>query len=83
MGRALEKALRHEPSALFCDSWEIDTRGLWSPELWEAFDKEYGYDLREYSAALDEHPEVRYDYQKFIATDCYRGVLPAVHGNLP
>ena len=34
---AFQAALEGAPSGLFCDSLEIDSRGLWSPALWDEF----------------------------------------------
>lgn len=59
--------LAGEPSALFCDSLELDTDGLWCPQLWEPFAGRFGYRLEPFHQALDDHPDVRYDYRKFRA----------------
>lgn len=64
---AFKPALAGRPSALFCDSLEVDTRDLWSPALWEEFAATYGYNLEEYVETIDENPAVRYDYQRFRA----------------
>ena len=37
MGAALAPALEGSTSALFCDSWEVSTRRMWSRHLWESF----------------------------------------------
>lgn len=67
VGGGLSDALRGRPSALFCDSWEVETQGLWSPGLEVEFQARFGYDLRPFMAGLDQHPDVRYDYRRFIA----------------
>jgi len=67
MGAALAKALQGSRSALFCDSWEVETEGLWTAGFGEAFHDRFGYDVREYMPRLDEHPDVRYDYRKLVA----------------
>lgn len=67
VGAGLREALRGRPSALFCDSWEVEPQGLWSPGLEAEFQRRFGYDLRPFMAALDRHPDVRYDYRRFIA----------------
>jgi hypothetical protein len=59
--------LAGKPSALFCDSLEIHTEQMWSPELWEPFAERFGYRLEEFCEHLDDHPDVRYDYRKFIS----------------
>ncbi|MBV9766657.1 MAG: hypothetical protein JOZ48_17560 [Acidobacteriaceae bacterium] len=64
---ALGQALKGSRSALFCDSLELDTDRLWSPELWTEFETRFGYSLRPFANDLDEHVDVRYDYRKLIA----------------
>ncbi len=67
MGRALEPALKISPSALFCDSWEVDTELLWTNGFEKIFMDEFGYDIRLYIRDLDKRQSVRYDYRKLIA----------------
>jgi len=67
MGSGLAEALRGAPSALFCDSWEVDPEGLWTGGFDEAFLRRFGYDLRPHIASLDDHPEVRYDYRALLS----------------
>jgi hypothetical protein len=67
IGGALRDSLGGRPPALFCDSWEVEPQGLWSPGLDAEFQARFGYDLRPLMAELDRHPDVRYDYRKFIA----------------
>jgi hypothetical protein len=64
---AFEAALEGTPSGLFCDSLEIHSHGLWSPALWEEFARELGYRLEPFQDDLAEHPDVRYDYRRFLA----------------
>ncbi len=64
---AFQAALEGTPSGLFCDSLEIDSRGLWSPALWDEFARERGYRLEPLSDDLDRLTDVRYDYRKFLA----------------
>lgn len=64
---AFSPALAGSTSALFCDSLELDTPGMWSPQLWDAFEERFGYSLREYTRDLDELPDVRYDYRKIVS----------------
>ena len=54
-------------SALFCDSFEVETEGLWTAGFGEEFEERFGYDVRPFMPKLDEHPDVRYDYRKLIA----------------
>jgi len=67
MGGALASAIQGDTSALFCDSWEIDTRGIWSRELWDVFERQFNYSLFYYKDRLDRCPDVRYDYRKFLS----------------
>lgn len=67
MGEALEPALKISPSALFCDSWEVDTELLWTDGFEKLFMDEFGYDIRLYIRDLNKRQSVRYDYRKLIA----------------
>ena len=67
MGAALAPALRGRTSALFCDSWEVPTRRMWTPALWDRFRHRFGYDLRDHLDQLDQNPAPRYDYRTLIA----------------
>ncbi len=64
---ALEDALRGDRSALFCDSLEISTEGLWSGRLWSEFEHRFGYSLQPFAEELQAHPDVRYDYRQLIS----------------
>ena len=72
MGSALAPALAGRISALFCDSWEVPTRRMWSPKLWARFRERFGYDLREFVDRLDEDEHARYDYSPLIAEAAIR-----------
>ena len=70
MGAALKPALSTtSPSALFCDSWEVETHRIWTDGFDTEFLKRYGYDLRPYMeniySAGNEGP--RYDYMKLVS----------------
>jgi hypothetical protein len=67
MGDSLKPALTGSKSSLFCDSWEIETEGLWTEGFGDAFRDAYGYSVEEYMDRLDEHPDIRYDYRKLIS----------------
>lgn len=69
--------LSGQPSALFCDSLELDTDGMWSPRLWDPFADRFGYRLEPFCQSLDEHPDVRYDYRKFRAETMLREFFQA------
>ncbi len=67
VGGALRPALQVGPLALFCDSWEVETEGLWAAGLDQEFRRRFGYDLVPYMADLNAHAGVRYDYRKLIS----------------
>jgi hypothetical protein len=67
MGEALREALSGEPSALFCDSFEVASAGLWTDGLEYEFQERFGYDVRPHMNRLDEDADVRYDYRKFLS----------------
>jgi len=69
---ALRPALAGEASALFCDSLEVATEGMWSEGLWAQFEDRFGYSLRAFADKLDRNPGVRYDYRKLIAATIRR-----------
>ena len=56
-------------SALFVDSWEVDTRGLWSDDFGEAFAKTYGYRIEPFMDSLyaDGRERERYHYHELLS----------------
>jgi hypothetical protein len=74
MGGALEPALReNRGNSLFCDSWEVETDGLWTDGFGEAFIGRFGYDLLPFMGEIDAHPDVRYDYRSLLAEYVLKG----------
>ncbi len=67
MRPAFEGALKGAPSALFCDSLELDTRRLWDPKLWDRFAERFGYRLEGLEDQIEDDPSLRYDYRVVIA----------------
>jgi len=69
MGRALEPALKGRRSGLFCDSWEVETRRIWTDGFGDLFEERFGYDLRPFMERIYEsdHADVRYDYMKLVS----------------
>jgi hypothetical protein len=69
MGKALEPALAGNRSSLFCDSWEVETRRIWTDGFDSAFLETYGYDIRPYMPEIysDQFKHKRYDYMKLVA----------------
>jgi hypothetical protein len=74
---AFAEALAGSPSALFCDSLELDTENMWSLSLWDSFANEFGYRLEHFASELDKHLDVRYDYRKFIGKTMRREFFEA------
>lgn len=70
-GDALKPALRGSSSALFCDSWEVETRYLTTPGFTDEFSERYNYSLTDFADSLysdtEPFPNVRYDYMKLIS----------------
>ncbi len=69
---AFAVGLRGSKSALFCDSFEVQKRHLWSHELWESFEKRFGYSLRELATQIDDEPDLCYDYRKHVGETIVR-----------
>ena len=69
---AFARALRGSTSALFCDSWEISKRHLWTEALWETFERRFGYDLRGVVHQIDDEPQIRYDHRKLVGETVVR-----------
>jgi hypothetical protein len=70
MGAALSRATHTGgKSALFCDSWEVETKGIWTDGFGEAFKKRFGYEIEPYMAAIlaPENAGPRYDYMKLVS----------------
>ncbi|QQR73205.1 MAG: hypothetical protein IPJ17_17235 [Holophagales bacterium] len=75
MGGALEKATRTgAPSGLFCDSWEVETRKIWTDGLGEAFARRYGYAIEPYMNEIlsPGNAGPRYDYMKLVSETVIR-----------
>ena len=69
MGHALSPAFGGSTSAIFCDSWEVETKQIWTDGFEKAFLEEYGYDIEPYMPnILDEKFKgERYDYMNLVA----------------
>ncbi len=57
------------PVSGFIDSWEVETRGLWSESFAADFTGRFGYDIRPFMDSIyaDHHAAYRYDYMKLIS----------------
>lgn len=69
VGTALEPALYSSDwlDCLFCDSWEVETEGLWTEGFGERFRECFGYDILPFMSHLDQAPCQRYDYRILLA----------------
>lgn len=70
-GNALKPAMKGSTSALFCDSWEVETKFLSTPGFTDDFIRRYGYPLTGITDSLysksEPYASVRYDYMKLIS----------------
>jgi hypothetical protein len=69
MGSALLPALKGSTSAIFCDSWEVETKYLWTKGFDSVFQLEYGYDIRQFMDSIyaPYNTGPRYDYMKLVS----------------
>ncbi|MCF8365309.1 MAG: hypothetical protein K9H16_05980 [Bacteroidales bacterium] len=69
MGKALAPALAGSQSALFCDSWEVETKYLWTDGFERMFLEKFGYDIMPFMDSIyePENAGPRYDYMKLVA----------------
>ncbi len=71
IGNALKPALIGKKSALFCDSWEVETRYLATHGFEKKFKDKYGYEISQFIDSLystnEPYSGVRYDYMKLIS----------------
>jgi len=63
---AFAPGLAGSPSALFCDSGELDAGSIWTPELGDAFEARYGYRLEGRTELARTHPHMRYEYRRMV-----------------
>jgi len=69
MSDAFAPALIGSKSSLFCDSWEVETKYLWTKGFNEIFLKKYGYDIKPFMDSIyaSNNSGPRYDYMKLIS----------------
>lgn len=69
MLRALPRVRGQIGTAYFCDSWEVETRQLWTPGFGKDFQREFGYDIRPFMDSIyaKHYADERYDYMKLIS----------------
>jgi len=69
MGNALADAMKGTKSGLFCDSWEVETKRIWTTDFDKLFQQRYGYDLKPFMDSIysKEFPDERYDYFSLVS----------------
>lgn len=69
MSEAFAPALKGSKSALFCDSWEVESKYLWTRGFDEMFMKKLGYDIKPFMDSIytEKCSGQRYDYMKLIS----------------
>ena len=69
MNKAFGDAYKGSKSCLFVDSWEVDTKWLWTPGFDKKFQQEYGYDIKPYMDSIYTlaYSDYRYDYMSLIS----------------
>ncbi len=69
MSAAFEPAMKGKQSAFFCDSWEVETKYIWTPGFELKFEKRFGYNIVPYMDSIyaEKNAGPRYDYMKQVA----------------
>ena len=69
VGGALEPALKGSTSALFCDSWEVESRRIWTEGFGDRFEDRFGYRIEPFMDTLYESDTAgpRYDYMTLVS----------------
>lgn len=69
MGEALSPALKDSKSAIFCDSWEVKTKYIWTKGFDSIFSKQFGYDIKPFMDSIyaKYNSGPRYDYMKLVS----------------
>lgn len=69
MSDAFAPALKGSKSALFCDSWEVESKFLWTRGFDEMFTEKFGYDIKPYMDSIyaENNAGQRYDYMKLLS----------------
>jgi len=69
MNKAFGDAYKGSKSCLFVDSWEVETKWLWTPGFDKKFQQEFGYDIKPYMDSIysKAYSDYRYDYISLIS----------------
>ena len=85
MGDALKPALKGSKSSIFVDSWEVESRYLWTDNFDEKFKNIYGYSILPFMDNLydSQYAGVLYDYMKLtselVINNFYRPFTEKAH----
>jgi hypothetical protein len=69
MSAAFAPAMAGSTSALFCDSWEVESKHLWTPGFEKIFQHRYRYNIVPFMDSIytPANAGPRYDYMKLIS----------------
>lgn len=69
MNKGLKEAYKGSASGLFVDSWEVETRYMWTKGFGDTFRERMGYDIEPYMDKLysSGNERVYYDYMKVLS----------------
>ena len=69
MNKGLEKAYKGSKSGVFVDSWEVETRHMWTAGLGEKFKERFGYAIEPLMDKLYQpgYEDVYYDYMSLVS----------------
>ncbi len=69
MNAGLKDAFKGSPSGVFVDSWEVETRQLWTEGFGEKFFERFGYKIEPYMDDLYEvgNGDIYYDYMSLMS----------------
>lgn len=69
MGNALNPALKGNQSGLFCDSWEVETKRIWTSGFDLEFVGNFGYDIKPYMDSIYSKrcADQRFDYMSLVS----------------
>jgi hypothetical protein len=83
----LGKAMEAGRAGWFCDSWEVDTRFMWTKGFGDVFLDRFDYDIKKHMKDLYEPPnsQVHYDYMKlvsdYVIKEFYQPFTEIAHNN--
>lgn len=69
MNEGLQEAYQGSESGLFVDSWEVDTRHLWTAGFGDRFRERFGYDLEPFMDMIYQpgYEDIFYDYMTLLS----------------